>query len=488
MTKGIRRRINTGFFSEVTAFPANTGMSLVFSMAPGYRELFRCYQMLLHGLSITGSIFNISEKDISLLYEYWCFIKLNSIMKEKYELVTQNFIKTDFNGLTVSLRKGVKSEVKYRNPKNGEIIRLSYNQNKINMPTVSQKPDNILTLMKKGSDCEYEYVFDAKYKINPALENTDYKQYYKTPGPQEEDINTMHRYRDAIVSDKNEDLNFKRSMFGAYVLFPYNNNEEYRNHHFFKSIEKVNIGGLPFLPSNTEMVTEILDDLINDSPDAAFERATLPEGIEKRLAKVDWNRRDVLIGFVKDEEQFNTCYDNKFYYTYCKNISDERFPLLYIAMYTKTTGITCYGEIRTTQIIPRRDIPCKTSDSNEMCYRFNVVKWTELPVAIKPESYGPNPISYTNLFLLEHSSAYPELHFRNEAEYRLFSEMKRRAEKITFDKEESVNGFEVDGIRVVFGEDKILFCRDSRIIDECRLDEFKRKPGMEYRKVIKKLY
>ncbi|MCD8118428.1 MAG: hypothetical protein LUE29_02860 [Lachnospiraceae bacterium] len=51
------------------------------------------------------------------------------------------------------------------------------------------------------------------------------------------------------------------------------------------------------------MVSDFLDELIEDSPSSAFERATLPQGIEERLAKVDWDRREVMIGFVRNDEQ-----------------------------------------------------------------------------------------------------------------------------------------------------------------------------------------
>ena len=49
--------------------------------------------MLLHGLRITGNVFNISIKDLAVLYEYWCFIKLNSLMKDRYKLINQNIKK-----------------------------------------------------------------------------------------------------------------------------------------------------------------------------------------------------------------------------------------------------------------------------------------------------------------------------------------------------------------------------------------------------------
>ena len=152
---------------------ASAGLSLVFSMAPGYRELYKYYLMLLHGLSLTGDVFHISIKDLALLYEYWCFIKLKSLMKERYQLVSQDIIQVQGNGLYVSLVKGSSSRVKYRNPNTGETITLSYNPKETDTPTGTQRPDNVLTLEKKGANVNYEYVFDAKYRINPALPGTD---------------------------------------------------------------------------------------------------------------------------------------------------------------------------------------------------------------------------------------------------------------------------------------------------------------------------
>ena len=90
MIQSINRRVNSSFLAEVGSHDVTTGTSLVFSMAPGYRDLYRYYLMLLRGLEITGDVFNISVKDLAVLYEYWCFIKLNSLMKDRYELVSQD--------------------------------------------------------------------------------------------------------------------------------------------------------------------------------------------------------------------------------------------------------------------------------------------------------------------------------------------------------------------------------------------------------------
>lgn len=271
MVAEISRRTNTGFMREVAPIPENTGMSLVFKMAPGYRDLFKYYLMLQHGLSLTGELYNLSLKDLAILYEYWCFIKLNSLMRDKYELVSQDIIRIERNGLYFTLAKGKKSKVKYITPK-GENITLSYNPAKINLPTGPQKPDNILKLEKIGSFTTYEYIFDAKYRIDRADKGTYYYQTISpTPGPKIDDINTMHRYRDAIVYKRGAEL-FERIMFGAYVLFPYNNEDEYKNHMFYQSIPKVNVGGLPFLPSATNLVSEMVTSLIDESIEDAMKR------------------------------------------------------------------------------------------------------------------------------------------------------------------------------------------------------------------------
>ena len=495
MMQGIRRRVNTGFFREVEAVPAKSGMSLVFNMAPGYRELYRCYLLLQHGLSVTGSIFNVSVKDLAVLYEYWCFIKLNSLMKERYEMISQDIIKVAGNGLFVSLIKGQRSRVRYRNPANGERITLSYNPKEISGATVPQKPDNVLRLEKNkmGSDSVYEYVFDAKYRINSAPEDSLYKAMYKTPGPQEGDINTMHRYRDAIVAESGVS-SFERTMFGAYVLFPYHNEEEYRNHKFYQSIDKVNIGGLPFLPSATTLVTDMLDQLIADSPDSAFERATLPVGIEERLAKVDWSRRDVLIGTFRSRNQFDICLKNRFYYIPAERVKDDNLPIHYVAMFqtprifSDAAGIYYYGEVLRTARVRRssiREVPMTHGNPDDVYYRFVIREWIPLTRPILPKESG-FVHAYTNTFLLENVEFVPELLLRSEEEYRFYMELKRRTGKaLEGDSADNEQGFEIGNIKVVFEDGKIVVIREGKAVAECGINEFSRHPNSSFRRIEK---
>ncbi len=280
MIAGINNKLNSSFLKDVSAFKGQGQLSLVFSMALGYRELYGYYMILQHGLDLSGDVFHMSLKDLADLYEYWCFIKLNSILNsnDKYKLTSKDIIRANRSGLFITLIKNKqKSTVRYET-ENGEKIALAYNASG-KYPTGPQKPDNTLSLSKytQQGEKKYQYVFDAKYKVNPAMPGTYYYNHIsKLPGPEEEDINTMHRYRDAIVSLHEKEYPWERLMFGAYVLFPLSGGEEavnqYKEHIFYKSIGEVNIGGLPFLPSSTQLVEELLDALIEEPAEEAEKR------------------------------------------------------------------------------------------------------------------------------------------------------------------------------------------------------------------------
>ena len=492
MIKNINRRGNSSFMSEVGTYEDSNSMSLVFSMAPGYRDLYKYYLMLLRGLAITGDVFNISIKDLAVLYEYWCFIKLNSLMKDKYELVSQDIIKVQGNGLYVSLVKGKGSQVKYRNPANGETITLSYNPKAIDVPTIAQRPDNVLTLKKNGADIDYEYVFDAKYRINPALPGTDYyNSISHHPGPEVSDINTMHRYRDAIVYH-NDASPYERIMFGAYVLFPYKNEAEYKKHRFYKSIKRVNIGGLPFLPSALGLVTKMLDELISDSPQSAFERATLPRGIEEKLTKVDWLTRDVLVGSTRDQNQLAICLQHKFYHIPVKELRESDLPIRTVALYQSKTlfgvnaGIRYYGDVVSCTKVLRKDITEIPRDSSDLYYRLEIKEWKELQKPIKPKELGFVKL-FTNRFLLEHSSEVPELNLKSEEEYRLYYELKRALNNTEINDSDKDIRFRYDDAIVAFEDGNINVYKNKKLIDQKTVESFSRSPNAVFRLLQKSI-
>jgi len=488
MKNEISKRLEFSFLKSVGDLHTLNTLSLVLNMAPGYKDLYKYYLMLIKGISLDGEVFKLSVKDLAVLYEYWCFIKLNSLMKSKYKLVKQDLIKVDNTGLFVTLSKGKSAEVTYENPKNGEKFTISYNPLYKELPTVSQRPDNILSLEKHKSKIKYEYIFDAKYKVNPALEGTSYMDTYKQPGPEEDDINTMHRYRDAIVQDASQRPDFERRMFGAYVLFPYNDEEKYQNHRFYESLNKINVAGLPFLPSATKLVEQLLEELIEDSPESAFERTVLPKGSYEYINNIDFNNCDVLVGDLSKADQLDANLKNNFYHIPCERISENRLPLRYIAIYQSNNlfkedaGIRYYGEIISCEKIPRGDIfeiPTKR-DSNALYYKFNIKEWKVLDNVVKPKEMGIRTHIYTNMFLIQNAEYVPELCIKSRDEYRLYMELKRLADEVdikssNIGNDDKIDSFIFENCRISMEENIIKIFIDEHY-REFKLDHFTVKP------------
>ena len=497
MTAVLNKFVNNSFLREVDDYKATQSMSLVFEMAPGYRELYKYYLMMQRGLSVHGDVFRMSLKDTAQLYEYWCFIKLVTLMKRNYRLASSDVIKVDNTGVTISLVKGKKSEVKFVNPRTGEMITLAYNPGEQNTQTVNQKPDNVLTLEKKGTDVPYMYVFDAKYRI----ENNPTDSFYPDtkPGPKVDDINTMHRYRDSIVYENTEASRFmfEKKMFGAYVLFPYDDPDgEYKDHRFYKSIETVNIGGLPFLPGTTELVENFLAELVADSSESAFERASLPRGIEEKLAKVDWTVRDVMVGTVRTSEQLQFNIDKNGYYVPAKYITEDQLPIRYIALHEEglgnESGIRRFGEVLTAQKIKRGRIPVTMrpgANPEEIYYYFTIRKWTDLPKMIEiKDSFRGKP-QFTNKFLLDHcTKSYQLFAISSEEEYRLMVEINKAFDNLAAtSSDESTAVYRVNDTHSVIVADGCFTITNDNgdILDKITVSSFAKSPRAGFRKIKK---
>ncbi|MGM0882455.1 MAG: DUF2357 domain-containing protein [Bacillota bacterium] len=414
-------------------------VSLVLQMAPGYREVYRNYLMLMKGLSIQSDLFRLSMKDLAQLYEYWCFLKIHDLLSRKYELLKQDIIKVNRTGVFVTLDKTQKAKMVYRNPRNGEVFTLYYNTlpSGERTPTVSQKPDNVLTLKKNDSDEEYKYIFDAKYRLNPAYEGTPYRRDYKLPGPEESDINTMHRYRDAIVYAEGGGRELERSMFGAYVLFPYHDEEQYREHKFYKSIELINVGAFPFLPNSTKLMEAFLDEIIMDSPEKAYERSTRPRGTrdyyENKLIG-----KNVLVGSLREVQQLNDALQFKFYHVPLENISDHKLltQLEYVALYQSKKkfeprgemGIHWYGKIVDWKVVKRKEIterPARLGTEEKLYVKFTVGEWVKRDTPIIPGGRGIYTLLYTSKYVFDRAHEIAELKLETEEDLREWREQRR---------------------------------------------------------------
>jgi len=471
MSKRLDFLLKHSFLNNIGEIYKIDSLSLVLQMAPGYREVYKYFLMLLKGLSINGQVFRLSMKQIWELYEYWCFLELNRLLRDKYKLVKHNLIDINYSGIYVTLNKSSSSYVEYENEKTGERFKLSYNTSEGEGITTGQKPDNVLSLKKEGSDSEYKFIFDAKYRINPAISGTTYyNNYHGLPGPEEDTINTMHRYRDAIVYD-NKKI-YEHRMVGAYVLFPYQNEEEYKEHTFYKSIDKVNVGAFPFLPGSTSLVAGFLENLIEESYLGSYERNLLPAGTADYRQDTDF-QQNVLVGSIRTRKQLQYIFDQKIYHMPCKSgVKIDEYHLEYLAIYLdkgkfpEEYGVRYYGKIDKIGVRKRKDIdiPLNRNNGEEPYYVFSIESWRELDGNIMPEGYGViGSHIYTNFMLLQKARTLPELSIKTMEQWRVWLELKRVQSEIKVLMDKNIlnqstllQGFRINDIDVKVSDQEII--------------------------------
>lgn len=433
--QALEQKVQGPFFRKISKINRMHQFSIVLQMSPSYKQFYRMYLLLQKGLSITTDVFQISQKDVAQLYEYWCFIKLGSLLRKNHTLISNDVIKVKSNELFVSLQKGKASTLKYRNDQTGEVLTLVYNQKLKSMPTVSQAPDNMLVLEKEMSDVVYHYVLDAKYKMNYERVEGHYIEV-----PKEEDINTMHRYRDAIVA-RSGHKPYERKVFGSVILFPGNDEEVYKAHRFYKSIESVNIGGLPFLPSQTTLVEVFLERLIEGTSQTPYHNLPKIVGWQEYNETLDVTTQDVLLGPVKSKEQLETTLREKIYYVPAKKVNLLNKQIKQVALYEpkgigtlKTGGISYIGKVAKISQQPRKNLqdlfPTSKAHVDETYIIFQIESWHQREIPIVPCGYGVSSPWYSNRTLLKYAKTLPELHIKDSAELELILNLRRRVNEL----------------------------------------------------------
>ena len=263
MDETLLRLSNHPFFRQIGQFKGFTQDSLVMKRARGYSDIYKNWLLLQCGYELEDSINHLEVKDISELYEIWCFIKVKNMVQQILgeETAATSSGRELTSGFIRQLVYGSKSEVSFKKG-DVELATVTYNAqvekedaeiesaiDDTKTFTTIQRPDIVLRLSKKNdNDIVYTYLFDAKYRLNDRrIEGKDV--------PPEDAINQMHRYRDAIYyADGKGDEQLKKEIIGGYVLYPGNMGKtEYEQSYYHRSIEKVGIGAFPLRPGTTKI-------------------------------------------------------------------------------------------------------------------------------------------------------------------------------------------------------------------------------------------
>lgn len=130
-------------------------------------------------------------------------------------------------------------------------------------------------------------------------------------------------------------------------------------------------------------------------------------------------------------------------------------------------------------------LPGRSSHGKDKYHVFRVLKWHAFETPISVSEYGPNPIAYTNYFLLSNSSTYSELLLKSEADYRFFTELKRRTDEAVIEQSDEATAFEFGSAKVLFDRSKICVFVDDKQVDMCTVQEFSKHPNATFRRLQK---
>lgn len=223
---------------------------------PLYEVVFRHLRTVRSALVPLDDAVLVGLKDLPTLYEYWVFLRTIEILRKRFSrIVSFSEPLVQRVGAQLVMVQGRKSEVHLRDDA-GREIRCQYNRTFTSLPTTNQRPDSVIWI----KDSQHMLIIDAKYRIGS---DSDYQLKFGMPGPLAEDINVIHRYRDAIVFNKPP---YQKISHGGLIAFPGRESPRFRNHRFFRSWQSVRVGGIPMLPSGTQLMEEVLEQYLIQLP------------------------------------------------------------------------------------------------------------------------------------------------------------------------------------------------------------------------------
>ncbi len=428
---------------EARGLPPSGFSSLQLQGAPGYREAFQCCLRLSLGLRLSGGPLELSLKDLHLLYEYWCFLAVVRLVADVLEipLDAKSLLSIEADGLRVRLQAGREHSVAFAGEK-GRVLRVIYGPEFGGDDVLlSQKPDIVLSLESEQWPT-IRLILDAKYRIDTSKR---YLEQMRSPGPPPDAINVLHRYRDAILEkDPASDPSGpgKRTVIEGVALFPYQPmvGEDFRNSRLWESLERLGIGGLPFLPGEQEYVRSWLESVLRRSGWEVADKA-VPVAIHDRVR--DWRiaaSKTVLVGVLRGDSpraHLDWIHENRVYYTAMTPTQPLQYRVQWVTFYESAAirepgAVTQCAPVVGIEVIPREAIKTpwpSIGRRNELQVLYRLGEAQPLPRAILNQDDEGRGVRFsqnrwTSKLALERATRLTELFLETEPEWRLFDALR----------------------------------------------------------------
>lgn len=429
---------------EAATGPPPAGFaSLTLLSSPGYREAYRACLALMLGLRITGGPLQLSVKDLHLLYEYWCYFALLRLVAEVTgsEIPVRRLLEPEESGLRVRIRKGYRQSIDFE-ASGGREVSVTYNPNYSGEDfLVPQQPDLVISVRAPGWPT-MQLVLDAKYRIDGSSE---YLARQGSPGPPEDAINVLHRYRDAILEKAggySSEGSVARTVIHGSVLFPLHpeSRSRFKDSRLWKSLQRLGIGALPFLPGETGLVAEWLRSVLNRGGWAIADQV-LPHAAERR--RRDWKAaasEPVLVGVLRGADpagHLAWIKANGQYFAPYRPGQPRYLEARWVAIYSPTVlrspgAVSHMGKVHQLGVVPRESIPTpwpSTRRGLQVLYQLASLETLGVPIpnqGVDGKGASFRQSRWSTRLGIERARSVSELSLETEPEWRLVEELQAR--------------------------------------------------------------
>lgn len=365
--------------------------SLQLMRSAGYREAYKALIILQMGLKVEGSALKISLKDISTLYEYWCYLAIVRILANNmgYSFNIKDIICVQHTGLNVRLKQGKESKITFN--KDEQHVEIVYNPHIGQNALVANKPDMMLKLQRKGWP-NIRAVIDAKYRIEDS-EQTVHD--LGLPAPPQDALNVLHRYRDAILYEEKlvhdlEPATLSRTVIQGIALYPYTvqNNSQYPSSKLYKVFQKIGIGAIPFVPSQIDYVQNWLESFLCSSP-WSLAISDFPSVLQPTLRHSA--NESVLVGTLRSpntKEHLDWVLEYKrYYFPYINPEHGRQWRLSWIALFLpqnlsgeKYGAVTWKGKVKKIDVVDRNElnVPWHSTKKQSKAFLCHIESWESI--------------------------------------------------------------------------------------------------------------
>jgi uncharacterized protein len=355
-------------------------------------------------LRLEGEAVRTSTKELHQLYEYWCYLTVVRLLASSlgHPPQLEELFKIRANGLRIELGGGRAAEVRFATP--SQRIRVRYNPrfSSSDVVLVPQRPDILITLESEHWPTVH-LLLDAKYRRD---DGPEYRSRYGAPGPPEDALNVLHRYRDAILEVAAGSTEAQRTVVEAAALFPHEADDDFRSTRHWRSLHRIGVGAVPALPSNVSYLEEWIGGALTDGGWSLADKAIPHVARSRYQAYVDAARTGVRVVALTAQEVSELVSSDVFVEPWS---GEAQLTAAYLCVLVRPSGGSRPARVVTRPIVGRQlhaaDIELHLGEPE---YRYLNV---DLDIAAVP--------AFTTQLALLRSECLSELWLRHVTEWRL---------------------------------------------------------------------